>query len=384
MNEGDVTDYFQDLYALGSDPSASLGEKIEQAITIGRDRLGLDYGVLSYTGSGEYEVMGSTIESGEYAAGSVYDLETTWCRHVVDDERILMIADANNSAYKDDVARDVTGLQCYIGAPIRLDGEIFGTLCFSADEPRDTDFGEDEQHFVELLTRWIGYELERERHYEALDVQNDRLNEFAGVLAHDLRNPLTGARGYTELAAESVSDPEAEYLETVLESLDRMETLITETLSLAREGEDVGEREPVQLSSVVRQAWETISPKTATLEIVNDRVIQADRSRVRQLFENLFRNVEEHCGSGVSVTVEGTSGGFAVEDTGPGLPEEIAKSLFSDRYGDGRRGLGLLIVERIVSGHGWNGSVTTSSAGTRFEFSDIGTVTEASRPNVSG
>lgn len=384
MNDAEVTDYFRDLYELGIDTSASLEQKIERAITVGCDRLTVEYGVLSYTGNGDYEVIDSTIQSGDYAAGSVHNLETTWCRHVVTDQDVLMIADAGESAYSDDIAREVTDLQCYIGAPITVDGDIYGTLCFSDNEPRSVPFGEDERQFVELLARWIGYEIERERHYRALDTHNERLNEFASVLAHDLRNPLTGARGYTELAAESVPDPEAEYLQTVLESLDRMEALITDMLSLAREGADVGEREPVQLSEVTRQAWETVAPRTATLVIENDRVMQADESRLRQLFENLFRNVEEHCGPEVSVTVEGTPDGFAVEDTGPGLPEDIAESLFGGEYGEGRRGLGLLIVERVVSGHGWEGTVDTGEAGTRFEFSGTGVVTDPPHETESG
>jgi len=380
MGEQEVRDYFRDLYELGMDDSASLDEKVERAITVGRDRLGVDYGVLSYTGAGEYEVIGSTIQSGEYVTGSVHELETTWCRHVVGQGELVVITDADDSAYSDDIAREVTGLQCYIGAPITVDGDTYGTLCFSGDDPRSDPFTRDEEQFVELLTQWIGHEIEREHHYQALDAQNERLNEFAGILAHDLRNPLTSARGYTELAAETVTDPEAEYLEIVDDSLDRMERLITDTLSLARQGTDVGEREQVPLSAVARAAWETADPETATLEVENDRPIQADESRLQQLFENLFRNVDEHCGSDVTVTVEGTEDGFAVEDTGPGLPPEVADSLFGGEYGDGRRGLGLLIIERIVSGHGWNGTVHSTDDGTRFRFSGVGVVTDPPTP----
>ncbi|WP_135664760.1 sensor histidine kinase [Halorhabdus rudnickae] len=375
MSEQEVRDYFRDLYELGVDETASLDEKIERAISVGQDRLDVDYGVLSYTGAGEYEVIGSTIQSGDYQTGSVHELETTWCRHVVGQEALVVITDAGDSAYSDDIAREVTGLQCYIGAPITVDGDTYGTLCFSGEEPRAVEFTEDEQRFVELLTQWISHEIERERHYQALDTQNERLNEFAGVLAHDLRNPLTSALGYTELAAETATDPEAEYLDIVVDSLGRMETLITDTLSLAREGVDVGERESVQLSVIARAAWDTVEPDAASLEIVDDRTIQADASRLRQLFENLFRNVDEHCGTDVAVTVERTEDGFAVEDTGPGLPPAIADSLFGGSYGEQRRGLGLLIIERVVSGHGWSGSVHSSEAGTRFEFSDVGVVT---------
>ncbi len=282
MSEPERRNYFRDLYELGSDPSATLGRKIEQAITIGRDRLGVDYGVLSYTGHGEYEVVDSTIESGEFRAGTIHDLETTWCRHVVDGREVLTVADAGASAYSDDIAREATCLQCYVGAPVRVDGDIYGTLCFSSETPREEPFDEDEQRFVELLTRWIGHEIERERHYQALDAQNERLDEFAGMLAHDLRNPLTTAYGYTELVAETVDDPESGYLGTALDSLDRMETLIADTLSLARDGVDVGERESVQLSTVARTAWKTVDPATATLTVVDDRTIHADESRLRQ------------------------------------------------------------------------------------------------------
>jgi len=374
MTDQEVTDYFRDLYELTADQSTTLDQKIEQAITVGRDRLDVDYGVVSYTGAGNYEVIGSTITTGEYAAGSVHDLDTTWCRHVVTDRELLMVADAGASGFSDDIAREVTGLQCYIGAPILVDGNVYGTLCFSGDEPRTDPFDDDEQRFVKLLTRWISHEIEREQHYKALDAQNERLNEFAGVLAHDLRNPLTGAQGYTELAAETVSDPEAEYLGIALDSLERMETLITETLSLARDGVDVGEREPVQLADIAQMAWTTVEPETATLTINNDRTIHADKSRLQQLFENLFRNVDQHCGDDVTVTVEGTDDGFTVEDSGPGLPPELAESLFGGEYEASRRGLGLLIIERVVSGHGWDGTIESSDSGTRFVFSNIGVV----------
>ncbi len=375
MDQADATNYFRDLYELGVDQSLSLEEKIERAITIGRDRLDVPYGVLSYTGSGEYEIVDSTFSEGAFVAGSVHDLETTWCRHVVGDREILAVADAGDSPYADDVAREATNLQCYIGAPILIDGETYGTLCYSGEEPREDEFTDDERRFVRLLTRWLGTELEREKHYRTLDAQNERLDEFAGVLAHDLRNPLTSARGYTELVSETVSEPEAEHLRTALDSLDRMEDLITETLSLARDGADVGEREPVALGDAARTAWETVDPAAATLVVERDGTVVADRSRLRQLLENLFRNVADHCGTGVTVTVATTEDGFVVADDGPGLPPDVAESLFGGEFGASRLGIGLLIVERVVSGHGWDADVAVDG-GTRFRFSGLGDVTE--------
>lgn len=369
--------YFRDLYEISIDTSLSLEDKIERAITLGSNRLGVPHGILSYTGAGEYEIIDSTFADGAYVAGTVHDLEATWCRHVIDDREILAISHAGESPYRDDIARDTTDLQCYIGTPIIVDGESYGTLCYSGTEPRDTAFTEDEKRFVRLLGRWIGYEMERQKHYQLLDQQNKRLEEFANILTHDLRNPLTSARGYTELVADMVSDPEAGYLQTVLESLNRMETLITETLAIARDGGDVGERESVTLAALAETAWETVDPDDAQLEITNDRSLLADKSSLQQLFENLFRNVDEHCGPDTTVTVSGTEEGFTVADTGPGLEESIAESLFNTDtpIEDNRAGLGLLITERVVSGHGWDGDVEVDN-GTRFIFRGIGRVSE--------
>lgn len=369
----DARNYFQDLYELGGDRSMSIEEKIESAITVGRDRLGVPYGVLSYTGGGEYEIIDSTLSSGPYTPGSVQELETTWCRHVAGDREPLAIADAEESARADDAAYREAGLQCYIGAPITINGESFGTLCYSGEEPRETPFTDDERRFVELLARWISSELEREHHYQTLNAQNKRLDEFAGVLAHDLRNPLAAARGYTELAAESVAKPERAHLQTALEGLDRMETLIGETLTLAREGTDVGERRPVDLADTAQAAWDTVEPATAALSIVANRTVLADGSQLQRLFANLFRNVEQHCGGSTTVTVRGTDDGFAVADDGPGLPPETAESLFAGQGELSRNGLGLLVVERVTDGHGWTGAVEIDG-GTEFVFSNAGAV----------
>ncbi len=379
MAQSDATNYFRDLFALEADSSLSIAEKINQAIAVGRKRLELPHGVLSYTGAGEYEIIESDDMADTYVAGAVHNLQDTWCRHVVDNRETLAIANAGESTYADDTARETTQLQCYIGAPVLVDGETYGTLCYGGETPREMPFTEDEKRFVQLLSRWIGNELEREKHHQALDQQKDRLNEFAGVLTHDLRNPLTTAKGYTELAAESASEPEAEHLETVIQSLDRMETLIGETLALARDGNDVGEREPVALKTIAHAAWETVSPDDATLVVKQNRSILADRSRLQQLLENLFRNVDEHCGSDVTVTVQGTDDGFTVADDGPGLPEDLVESLFDGTFDSARVGLGLLIVERVVSGHGWHGTVEVDN-GTRFVISGVGRVTD--RPSI--
>lgn len=76
--------------------------------------------------------------------------------------------------------------------------------------------------------------------------------------------------------------------------------------------------------------------------------------------------------------MRGTDSGFVLADDGAGVPPDIAETLFGGRIESARPGLGLLIVERIVSGHGWDATVKCHD-GRRFEFSKVGAVTEKSR-----
>lgn len=371
--ESDSPDPFESLLRLTSSDLPP-DQRIREAIDIGCEFLGVDNGVLSYTGEGRYEVVQTNIEDGPYASGGIVDLDGTWCRHVVETGETIGFADAAETEYRDDRAIETTGLHCYVGAAIDIDSETYGTLCFSDAEPRSDPITDRERDFISVLAEWVGNELERQKHYGELREQNERLDEFVGIVAHDLRNPLAGAIGFTELAQEQVSGQVAEFLGRVRGSLDRMESMIAECLMLAKEGADVGERSPVDLDQTVREAWETVQTRNATLsvDIEPDTTIVADRMRLQRLFENLFRNCVEHGGRAVTVTVTGDDRGFTVADDGPGLPEAVEHALTAaDTENVKSFGLGLLVVQRVVSGHGWDLSVDSTDAGTRFTVTDV-------------
>ncbi|MFC7009395.1 PAS domain S-box protein [Halalkalicoccus salilacus] len=129
-----------------------------------------------------------------------------------------------------------------------------------------------------------------------------QLEMFASVVSHDLRNPLSVAEGYVELAQEEC---DSDYLDRVARAHDRMHALIENLLTLAREGEEVGDTEPVDLASLTETCWENIATAEATLSTDIDRPIRADQSRSQELLENLMRNAVEHGGDNVTVTVGG-------------------------------------------------------------------------------
>jgi PAS domain S-box-containing protein len=228
---------------------------------------------------------------------------------------------------------------------------------------------------------------DQKRQQEELQAQKERLEEFASVVSHDLRNPLNVASGHLALAKD---ESENEHLDQTAAALERMETLIDDLLTLAREGRQITDTEVVTLETVLHAAWSTVDTKAASLETDVDGQIRADGSRLHQLFENLFRNAVEHGstspdsqarqdavehgGETVTVTVESWGDGFAVADDGPGIPEEKREKIFETGYStsDSGTGFGLRIVEQIVDAHGWEIRVTESaSGGARFEITGV-------------
>ncbi|WP_256409689.1 PAS domain-containing sensor histidine kinase [Halorubrum rutilum] len=216
------------------------------------------------------------------------------------------------------------------------------------------------------VTRNVTERVERERQ---LRQQNERLGEFASVISHDLRSPLNVAQGRAALLAEQ---GESEHLDPLLQALDRMEAIVEDTLTLARQGDTISETESVSLTNLVGKCWATVDTDDATIEIIDEMTFQADPDRLRHVFENLFRNAVEHGGSDVTVRVGCHNElGIYVEDNGPGIPVEKRDEVLKPGHtsAQGGTGFGLTIVKRIVEAHGWELSVADGTdGGARFEF----------------
>ncbi|WP_335999637.1 histidine kinase N-terminal 7TM domain-containing protein [Halorientalis halophila] len=223
---------------------------------------------------------------------------------------------------------------------------------------------------------------ERKRRRRELERQNEQLEQFASVVSHDLRNPLSVASSRLELGVET---GDRQHFERVERAHARMDRIIDDVLTLAREGKGVTETERTSLAAVATAAWNHVATGEATLEVVEDRALLADPARLQRAFENLFRNSVEHGGSDVTVTVGPTDEGFYVADDGPGIPEADRDRIFENGYSNGEdgTGFGLAIVQTIVTAHGWEiEAVESESRGARFEVAGVGSVDE--RPPVDG
>ncbi|MBX0293539.1 PAS domain-containing protein [Haloarcula nitratireducens] len=238
--------------------------------------------------------------------------------------------------------------------PLRdASGEIFAGLSFAQD-----------------ITEQVEREARLEETVEKLEASNERLESFASMLAHEIRNPVTIGQIYSKQLSD---EAEAEAADYVAEAFDRIEDMIDVMLVLARGNAAVGKPEPVAVDDAVEAAWEQVDSAAAELRLSTDRRLQADPRYLQHLFRNLFENAVEHGGDAVTVTVGELPTGFYVEDDGSGIPDDEVGSVFEPGYttaaGRGGTGLGLAFVRELARVYGWEWTVTESeSGGARFEF----------------
>ncbi|CCQ33605.1 11-domain light and oxygen sensing his kinase [Halorhabdus tiamatea SARL4B] len=271
----------------------------------------------------------------------------------------------------------------------------------STGSPTTQKFSETDVDLFRILGSTVEASLARAKREAELKRQNERLDQFASVVAHDLRNPLTVAMGFLEVAAET-RDPE--HFTKVESAHARIERLIEDLLTLARGETTIEDAEEIDLGAVAREAWGYVDTSEATVDVADDvPVVAGDPGRLSQLFENLFRNAVEHGstspdsqarqdregrspsssrtqsddaveygGKDVTITVgKRADGGFYVADDGVGIPPEDRESVFDHGVttNEGGTGFGLSIVEDIAKAHGWTVSVGESSeGGARFDF----------------
>ncbi|CCC41887.1 hybrid sensor histidine kinase/response regulator [Haloquadratum walsbyi] len=207
--------------------------------------------------------------------------------------------------------------------------------------------------------------------------QNKRLDEFASVVSHDLRNPLSVAEGNVELLREDCNCNNKR-IDRIDSALTRMDDLIENLLTLARADEQINGTESVnlaELSQNCRQNVETTdADATVNIDITATQSIEADPNRLAQLLENLMRNAIEHTNEDVAVTIGELEDGFYVEDDGSGVPADKRDDVFEAGYTTTNQGtgFGLSIVKQVVEAHGWEMSLTEGSeGGARFEVTQV-------------
>lgn len=268
----------------------------------------------------------------------------------------------------------VSGISVIIGTV----DEPWGVLGTHTTDRRE--FTEHDVNFVQSVANLLAAAIERHTYQDELEEtvtqlqeSNARLESFASMLAHELRNPVTIGQIYSQRLPADEAPQAVEY---ITESFDRLEDAIDIMLLLTQQGEAVDDNTPVSLGAVAREVWDDLDTREATLEVELGLVIRADDVYIRHLFRNLLENAVQHGGADVTVQVGALADGFYVADDGSGIATEdhdaVFEAGFTTAADEGGTGLGLAFVHQLAEVYDWECALTDSAAGgAQFEFTNV-------------
>ncbi|MFW5739343.1 MAG: ATP-binding protein, partial [Myxococcota bacterium] len=220
-------------------------------------------------------------------------------------------------------------------------------------------------------------------------LQAERLaavGRMAAHVTHEIRNPLSSIGLNLELLEEEiamsdVSSEPRQLLQAIRREVDHLSALSEEYLRLARPPKP--RLEPETLPEIIQELASFVRPELqrAGVELVLDfpddpADVSVDEQQIRQALGNLMRNAREAMGKGGTLAIrlrelDASTTEVIVEDTGPGIPEEIRKNVFDPFFTTKNRGtgLGLAITRQVIESHG--GSIVCEAVephGTRFRI----------------
>jgi signal transduction histidine kinase len=292
------------------------------------------------------------------------------------------------------------GLISYLGLPMMAKGRVLAVLSFVTKEAHE--FSEEEIEFLMTLASETAIAIDNSKLYEQTKRQAEKLEEasklqadFAAMIAHDLRSPLSNIMGIAEMMGGevfgTVNEEQKNWLNRMRNNATGLVQLVSDFLDISKleAGRIELTRKSTNIADLVHNTVEDHRPlatrKRIDLSCQSDaslRPVYADARRLDQVLNNLLSNALKFTGEGgtIQVRVRSDNGNgvmVQVQDSGVGIPRKEIPSLFQ-KYRQASSatvsaqkgtGLGLVICKMIIEAHG--GKIWLDSEegkGTTFTF----------------
>ncbi len=195
---GETEKRLQLLYQITSQSKKGLNEQLDNALELTTQLLEMEIGIISSISkeSDTYSIRNFFPEDSGLSVGQTFDLGNTYCSITLESDDVIAINHMKESAYERHPCYNAFSLEAYIGIPIVIDGELYGTINFSSPNPKEGGFVPSDYTLIKLLSEWVAATIKRARIVKALKEKNERLelisrNSADLICLHDMDGVYT-------------------------------------------------------------------------------------------------------------------------------------------------------------------------------------------------
>lgn len=386
------------LHQVISTPHRHTAERIEALLAMGCARFGLSVGLLSRANGEHCEITHRIVLEPTITPDTLFWLAEAYCGKTLRVQAPLHFTHAPASRDGQHSTDPNFRLESYLGAPVYVDGRIYGALGFAGSMPR-APFTAAERGLVQLMAQWVGSVLKQERMAETAQQQQvllahasrlQSLGEMASGLVHEINQPVTAIALYAEAGLSQARSQQLglgdarEILEKILTQSGRATALVQRIRHFARQSKP--HYATIHISAILEDMASFLRLETRRHQVdlrcaiaPDLPLVRADVLQVQQVILNLVRNALEAmanlAGSPTSCIMISAQTAvheviIAVRDSGAGLSPDALEALprpFFTTKPDGL-GLGLAISQSIIEAHGGRLWATANQVGPGVTF----------------
>ena len=172
----------RELYEITSAQDSTFDHKIRSLLKLGCQRFGLPIGTLTKRIEDNLELEFLHAPDKTWSEHALVPICDSFCGIALERSEPLLLEDVGKTEWKNSSAYQALGLEAYIGTKVMVGSQVYGSLCFLDQQPRQGKYTPSDIHFLQLMARWIGGELERKQSEEALQEANERLRTLSQQL----------------------------------------------------------------------------------------------------------------------------------------------------------------------------------------------------------
>ncbi|MDV2480482.1 PAS domain S-box protein [Methanoculleus sp. Wushi-C6] len=249
---------------------------------------------------------------------------------------------------------EISALAC---VPLIAESVVVGAV-YAGSRTKES-FSREERTLLETIGKEIGSGILKGMLHKKLEAANREANLYLDIMTHDIKNAENVSSLYADLLIEMLGGEAALYAKKIRSSVHKSAEIIGNVTTIRRIHHDPSDLGPVDLGTVIRTEVATFPDVAIEFGETSCRVWGDDL--LSEVFSNLIRNAVKFGGPDVGIAIrvedyDGESVQVSVEDTGPGVPDEVKGSLFTrfergwaEGCGDG---LGLFIVRTLIERYG--------------------------------